>query len=163
CFLRCARGGQARGPVSLPMAHVGPRILPADTIIERRPDGTIHARSPYPLGPYPSKITERLEYWADVAPSRVFLASRNEAGRGRTVRARVTIRLGAGSRHLRAAGRAAVDGICRLRGHTCDRRGRRGARPGDAFDGGETPLHLRIDRAAQGGNQHAADALFEPG
>src|SRR3954469_10910174 len=67
------------------MAHVGPRILPADTIIERRSDGTIRARSPYPLGPYPSKITERLEYWADVAPSRVFLASRNEAGGWRTL------------------------------------------------------------------------------
>ena len=67
------------------MARVGTRILPADTVIERRPDGTIRARSPHPLGPYPSKITERLEYWADVAPWRVFLASRNEAGGWRTL------------------------------------------------------------------------------
>ena len=52
------------------------RILPADTIIERRADGCIFARSPHPLGPYPSKITERLEHWARVVPDRVFLADR---------------------------------------------------------------------------------------
>src|SRR6476620_5372562 len=66
------------------MTRVGTRILPADTIIERRPDGTIRARSPYALGPYPSKITERLDYWADVPPSRIFLASRNETNGWRT-------------------------------------------------------------------------------
>jgi len=51
-------------------------IPPADTIVERRDDGCILARSPHPLGAYPSKITERLEYWARVAPDRMFLADR---------------------------------------------------------------------------------------
>jgi feruloyl-CoA synthase len=33
-------------------------------------------QSPYPLGPYPAKITERLEHWAAHAPDRTFLAQR---------------------------------------------------------------------------------------
>ena len=33
-----------------------------------------------PLGAYPSRITERLEYWADRAPDRVFLAQRDATG-----------------------------------------------------------------------------------
>jgi feruloyl-CoA synthase len=56
------------------------RILPAETIIDVRPDGTIYARSPHALGPYPSNITERLEHWAIHAPDRTFLARRDEAG-----------------------------------------------------------------------------------
>jgi len=56
------------------------RILSADTIIERRADGAIFARSPYTLGSYPAKITERLEHWAAAAPERVFLAARNDDG-----------------------------------------------------------------------------------
>ena len=28
------------------------------------PDGTLYVRSPHPLGPYPAKLTERLEHWA---------------------------------------------------------------------------------------------------
>jgi feruloyl-CoA synthase len=56
------------------------RILPSDTVITRAPDGVLYARSPYPLPPYPDKITERLEHWAVDAPDRPFLARRNEAG-----------------------------------------------------------------------------------
>ncbi len=56
-----------------------------DTIIERRADGSILARSPHPLGPYPSKITERLEHWAREAPARVFLADRPAGGEWRTL------------------------------------------------------------------------------
>ena len=59
-----------------PTTTVRRSILPADTIIERRADGCILARSPHPLGRYPSKLTERLEHWARVAPDRVFLADR---------------------------------------------------------------------------------------
>ena len=61
------------------------RILPADTIIERRADGCIFARSPHPLGSYPSKTTERLEHWARVVPDRVFLADRGDGGAWRTL------------------------------------------------------------------------------
>jgi feruloyl-CoA synthase len=55
------------------------RILPADTLIEYRPDGAVLVRSPHPLGPYPPNITERLEHWAVHAPGRTFLAQRDSA------------------------------------------------------------------------------------
>jgi len=61
------------------------RILPADTLVEYRSDGSILARSPHRLGAYPRTLTERLEHWARVAPRRVFLAARNEAGDWRTL------------------------------------------------------------------------------
>src|SRR5690349_848570 len=65
--------------------HKRPRILPADTILDYRPDGSILARSPHPLGPYPAKITERLEHWAATSPDRIFLAERDSSGQWRTL------------------------------------------------------------------------------
>jgi feruloyl-CoA synthase len=61
------------------------RLGPRDYLIDRRPDGTIYMRSPHSLGPYPAKLTERLEHWADKAPDRVFLAQRDERGEWRKV------------------------------------------------------------------------------
>jgi feruloyl-CoA synthase len=55
-------------------------ILPSETILETGPDGTLYAQSPVPLGPYPRKITERLEHWAGHAPDRTFLARRDAVG-----------------------------------------------------------------------------------
>ena len=46
------------------------RLGAFDLVLERRPDGTIRARSPHPLGAYPSRLTERLEHWAEHAPER---------------------------------------------------------------------------------------------
>ena len=60
-------------------------ILPGDTIVERRDDGTMFARSPHRLGPYPARITDRLEHWARVAPNRVFLADRHAGAGWRTL------------------------------------------------------------------------------
>ena len=59
------------------------RLGPADVLVERKTDGTILMRSPYPLQPYPKKLTERLAYWAGVAPERVFLAQRDASGEWR--------------------------------------------------------------------------------
>jgi feruloyl-CoA synthase len=56
------------------------RLGPFDLELEHRPDGTIRARSPHPLGDYPVRLTKRLEHWADQAPARTFLAKRNAAG-----------------------------------------------------------------------------------
>src|SRR3990167_522219 len=56
------------------------RILPSEAIVERGAGGTISARSPFELGPYPPRITDRLEHWSSEAPDRVFLAHRD--GRG---------------------------------------------------------------------------------
>ena len=53
------------------------RLGPQAVDIATRPDGSLLLRSPEPLGPYPKKLTERLEYWAQHAPDRVFMAQRN--------------------------------------------------------------------------------------
>jgi len=55
-------------------------ILPSETILETGPDGTQYAHSPVALGPYPRKLTERLEHWAAEAPDRPFLARRGACG-----------------------------------------------------------------------------------
>src|SRR5262245_47751639 len=61
------------------------RLGPRDVVVERRPDGTIHLRSPRPLAPYPGKLTERLEHWAQTAPTRIFLAQRAAGCGWRTI------------------------------------------------------------------------------
>jgi feruloyl-CoA synthase len=50
---------------------------PSDVELERRADGSMVLRSPHPLGPYPAKLTERLEHWARVAPHRTLFAQRS--------------------------------------------------------------------------------------
>jgi feruloyl-CoA synthase len=49
-------------------------------VIERAPGGVLYARSPHPLGPYPEKLTNRLDYWAAAAPDRTFMAKRGRDG-----------------------------------------------------------------------------------
>jgi feruloyl-CoA synthase len=58
---------------------------PRDVVVERRPDGSIHLRSPHVLSDFPVKLTERLEHWAHRAPDRVFLAQRDARGGWRTL------------------------------------------------------------------------------
>ena len=67
-----------RRPEAAPMRPV--RLGPRDVIVERRPDGAVHLKSPHALAPYPAKLTERLEYWAATAPGRVYLAQRDATG-----------------------------------------------------------------------------------
>ncbi len=43
------------------------------------PDGALVVRPQHPLGPYPDKLTERLDYWAAHAPDRVFLGRARSA------------------------------------------------------------------------------------
>jgi feruloyl-CoA synthase len=52
---------------------------------ERRADGAILVRPVQRLGPYPSKLTERLVRFARETPDRVFVAERNAAGAWRKV------------------------------------------------------------------------------
>src|ERR1035438_867323 len=59
------------------------RLGPNDIILDHRPDGVIYAKSPHPLGPYPTKLTERLDYWAKQAPDRTFMAQRGPDGNWR--------------------------------------------------------------------------------
>ena len=55
-------------------------VLPPDIVVRRDPDGTIRAHSPHPLGPYPERLTEKLDFWAARAPERCFLAERDREG-----------------------------------------------------------------------------------
>src|SRR6185312_746639 len=66
--------------------HIRPvRLGPQDVHVERRADGTLLLTSPQPLALYPTKITERLEFWAREAPDRIFMAQRDDTGAWRTV------------------------------------------------------------------------------
>ena len=49
------------------------------TQVEQRADGTVVLSAPEALGPYPERLTDRLEHWARVAPDRVFAARRDPA------------------------------------------------------------------------------------
>jgi feruloyl-CoA synthase len=53
-------------------------LLP-DCVFDLSADGDIRISNGKQIGEYPSRVTERLEYWAATAPNRVFIARRNEA------------------------------------------------------------------------------------
>jgi feruloyl-CoA synthase len=53
------------------------RLVTADAIVERRPDGAIMVRSGRALAPYHDRLGEALAKWAKVAPERIFLAQRD--------------------------------------------------------------------------------------
>jgi feruloyl-CoA synthase len=53
------------------------KLGPREVSVEKRGDGSVLLRSPHALGPYPKKMTGRLEHWARAAPERVFLAQRD--------------------------------------------------------------------------------------
>jgi len=61
------------------------RLAAPAVSVERRADCAIVVRSRDPLGPYPAKLTERLDYWAAQAPERVFLAQRGPDGGWRRI------------------------------------------------------------------------------
>ncbi len=54
------------------------RLGRPDMDIDRRTDGTIHIRAREALGNYPARLTDRLLYWAERAPDRVFMAARGK-------------------------------------------------------------------------------------
>ena len=53
------------------------RVANIDSIVRRVPRGAVYLNSSFPLGPYPVRLTERLDDWADAAPDRTFLAQRD--------------------------------------------------------------------------------------
>jgi feruloyl-CoA synthase len=61
------------------------RLGPREFTLEHRPDGAIIVGSPHPLPPYPDKLTERLQHWAQAAPDRAFMAQRDASGGWRTI------------------------------------------------------------------------------
>ncbi len=74
----------ARDLTTAPLRQV--RLAAPDCTLERRADGTLLMQARDALGPYPERITERLLYWADRTPQRVFMADRDPTtGAWRTV------------------------------------------------------------------------------
>src|SRR6185369_545627 len=53
--------------------------------IDRRDDGTIYLRPKMALGDYPVRITDRLHYWANAEPNRIFMAERDTSGSWRQI------------------------------------------------------------------------------
>jgi feruloyl-CoA synthase len=68
--------------LSAPVRQV--RFPPAAVEHWNSRDGGLVVRPKHPLGPYPDKLTERLDYWAARAPDRIFLAERDGNGQWRT-------------------------------------------------------------------------------
>jgi feruloyl-CoA synthase len=68
--------------------------------IERKSDGTLYLRPTKALGDYPVRLTDRLHYWADVAPDRVFMAERTAGGGWRQI---TYAELLVASRHIASA------------------------------------------------------------
>src|SRR3984885_10335142 len=68
--------------LSAPVRQV--RFPPAGMESSYRPDGSLVVRPLHPLGPYPDKLTQRLDHWAAHTPDAVFLAERDGTGAWRT-------------------------------------------------------------------------------
>src|SRR5262245_19875944 len=54
--------------------------LARQAVVAERRGGNLYLRSPEALAAYPRKLTERLDYWAERAPDRLFLAQRGADG-----------------------------------------------------------------------------------
>jgi feruloyl-CoA synthase len=67
--------------------------------IERREDGTLYLRPKRALGEYPKRLTDRLRYWAEREPDRVFMAEREGSGWRQLTYAELL----ASSRHIASA------------------------------------------------------------
>lgn len=79
------------------------RLGPGQVRFERRADGALLVTPEGRLGPYPRRITERLEHWAATAPERTLIAQRGQDGAWR----RMTY--GAMLAQVRAVGQALLD------------------------------------------------------
>jgi feruloyl-CoA synthase len=60
--------------------HRGVRFGVADTVVDKRADGTLIVKSPHPLGPYERCVTEPLLRWARERPHHPYLAERAADG-----------------------------------------------------------------------------------
>jgi feruloyl-CoA synthase len=56
------------------------RFGPRDVVMTRDEHGVIYVRPAHPLGPYPARLTDRLDYWAQKTPDRVFMGQRQTHG-----------------------------------------------------------------------------------
>jgi feruloyl-CoA synthase len=68
------------------------RIASIEADVRHGRDGATYLRTRQTLGPYPTRITDRLEFWAERAPDRRFLAERNPDGQWRGITYADTLR-----------------------------------------------------------------------
>ena len=61
------------------------RFGPRDVTMTRDASGTIYVRPTHALGPYPAKLTQKLDHWARQTPDRIFMAQRDGSGNWRTL------------------------------------------------------------------------------
>jgi feruloyl-CoA synthase len=61
------------------------RFGPRDVVMTRDEHGVIFVRPLDPLGSYPARLTDKLDYWAQKAPERVFMGQRDGSGNWRTL------------------------------------------------------------------------------
>ena len=58
---------------------------PSSVTVIDEGEGRLLLKSPAPLSPYPTRLTERLLYWATRAPDRTFVAMRLPTGEWRRI------------------------------------------------------------------------------
>ena len=63
---------------AIPLRDV--RFGPRDVTMTHGADGAIYVTPVHPLGSYPAKLTEKLDYWAHKTPDRVFMGQRETHG-----------------------------------------------------------------------------------
>jgi feruloyl-CoA synthase len=89
--------------------------------VERRAGGVIYLRPKLALGEYPTRLTDRLHHWVEVAPDRIFMAERDAGGGWRQI---TYAELLASSRHiassLLARGLSAEKPVVILSGNSID-------------------------------------------
>ena len=56
-----------------------------EVAVEHNAEGVAYVRLTQPLGPYPARMTDRLDYWAEHAPDRTFIAKRVNGGDWRRI------------------------------------------------------------------------------
>src|SRR5947199_73032 len=56
------------------------RLWSPDRAITRADGGVLYVRPVAELGPYPARLTDRLDHWAKHAPDRVYMAQRDASG-----------------------------------------------------------------------------------
>jgi feruloyl-CoA synthase len=77
------RGQGKMTAASTPLRDV--RFGPRDVTMTRDEHGVIYVRPTHQLGKYPARLTDKLDYWAQKAPDRVFMGQRDGSGNWRTL------------------------------------------------------------------------------
>ena len=56
-----------------------------EVVVERGAGGVVYVRLAQALGEYPARMTDKLDYWAEHAPDRTYIAKRDAGGEWRRI------------------------------------------------------------------------------